>query len=77
MIFSIHTSLRGITVEYWSKEDDVTTDDARWSDPELIRAFTQDADNFLFEKYIHFARPDSLQTLVIRILTLHHGPSIG
>ena len=48
-------------VEYWSKEADKSTNDARGLDVDLIRAFTQDADNFLFEKLHLDSKPDTLQ----------------
>lgn len=51
-------------MEYWSKETDKSTNDARGLDVDLIRAFTQDADNFLFQKLHLDSKPDTLKTLV-------------
>ena len=49
-------------MEYWAKESDKSTSDARGLDVDLIREFSQSADNFLFEKLHMDSRPDSLKT---------------
>ncbi|XP_063689847.1 fibrocystin-L-like isoform X2 [Bolinopsis microptera] len=60
---TVYPGNRGVTVEYWAKESNKSTSDARGLDVDLIREFKQDADNFLFEKLHMDSRPDSLKTI--------------
>ena len=55
-------SLRGVSVEYWELEADVTINDGRLKDVDDIRVnFTQDMTNFLYEKVDTDTHPYTLQ----------------